>query len=79
MDFSKPQNKDIVAVHKLHGNIQQVKFNTGEIVSIEDAIKMAEQGLINNVNTGETRNHKKTLRSNPDGDTSNNLDNLPTF
>lgn len=81
VNFHDPQKKTIVAVHKLHGNIKQVKFDTGEIVDIEQAIQMAEQGLINNVNTGATRgaHPHKTLRSNPDGDPSNNLDNLPEF
>jgi len=81
MDMSNPQKKTIVAVNKHHGNIQQVKFDTGEVVTVEQAIQMAEQDLINNVNTGGTRGDHphKTLRSNPDGDPNNNLDNLPTF
>lgn len=73
--------KKIVAVSKEEGNIKQVKFQDGEVVDIEKAIEMAEQDLIENVNTGLTRgeNPHKTLRSNPDGDKSNNLDNLPQF
>lgn len=74
--------KDITAVRKNgDGDIQEVQFNDGTTASIEQAIQMAENGLINNVNTGATRgeNSHKTLRSDPDGDPSNNLDNLPSF
>lgn len=80
-DFKDNQKKTIVAVSKFHNNISQVKFETGEIVDIKEAIKMAELDQINHVNTGSTRGDDphKTLRSNPDGDPSNNLDNLPQF
>lgn len=74
--------KTIVAVRKNgDGDIMEVKFDDGETADIEQAIQMAEQDLIENVNTGATRgeNKHKTLRSNRDDDTSNNLDNLPTF
>lgn len=79
MDNAK---KDIVAVRKNgDGDIQEVKFNDGTTASVEQAIQMAEEDSINNVNTGATRgeNSHKTLRSDPDGDPSNNLDNLPSF
>lgn len=80
-DFKDTQKKTIVAVSKFHDNISQVKFETGEILDIKEAIEMAEKDLINHVNTGGTRGDDphKTLRSNPDGDPSNNLDNLPQF
>jgi hypothetical protein len=74
--------KDITAVRKNgDGDIREVQFNDGTTASVEEAIQMAEEGVINNVNTGATRgeNKHKTLRSDPDGDTSNNLDNLPSF
>jgi len=73
---------EIVAVRKNgEGDLEQVKLNNGQVVDIQTAIQMAEQDQIANVNTGSTRgdNPHKTLRSNPDGDPTNNLDNLPTF
>lgn len=81
VNHNNPEQKRIVGVHKLHGNIQQVKLNTGEVIDVEQAIQMAEQNLIGGVNTGATRGDHphKTLRSNPDGDPNNNLDNLPEF
>lgn len=74
--------KEIVAVRKNgDGDIQEVQFNDGSTASVEQAIQMAEEDGIANVNTGATRgeNSHKTLRSDPDGDPSNNLDNLPEF
>ncbi|UMZ73788.1 DUF3892 domain-containing protein [Natranaerofaba carboxydovora] len=61
------------------GNIVQVMLNDGRIFDISTVIEMAESGLIENVNTGATRNGEKTLRSDPDKDPDNNLDNLPRF
>jgi O-glycosyl hydrolase len=77
-----PNKLHIVAVNKnADGDIKEVKFQNGQVASVEEAIEMAEKDLIEDVNTGTTRgdNKHKTLRSYPDGDTSNNLDNLPTF
>lgn len=76
-----PNKLHIVAVRKDDGNITEVKFQNGQTATIEQAIEMAEQDQIEDVNTGSTRgeNKHKTLRSYPDGDPSNNLDNLPTF
>ncbi|MNJ90072.1 hypothetical protein D3C87_76640 [compost metagenome] len=74
-----PNKLKIVAVKKDGRNIQAVKFQNGEVADIQQAIQMAEQDLIEDVNTGSTRDGGKTLRSYPDGDPTNNLDNLPTF
>jgi hypothetical protein len=82
MDTNHHSKKDIVAVRKnSDGDIEEVKFHDGTTASVEQAIEMAEEDLINHVNTGATRgeNSHKTLRSDPDGDPSNNLDNLPGF
>jgi lantibiotic modifying enzyme len=77
-----PNKLQIVAVRKDNdGDISEVKFQNGETATIEQAIQMAEQDLIEDVNTGMTRgdDKHKTLRSYPDGDPSNNLGNLPSF
>lgn len=77
-----PNKLQIVAVRKDgRGDITEVKFNNGQTADIEKAIQMAEQDLIEDVNTGATRGNDrhKTLRSYPDGIPENNLDNLPTF
>lgn len=54
-------------------------LNDGRIIDTDSAIEMAELGQIADVNTGKTKDGKKTLRSDPDGTTENNLDNLPEF
>lgn len=77
-----PNKLRIVATRRDNdGDIEVVQFQNGQIASIEEAIQMAENDLIEDVNTGATRgeNKHKTLRSYPDGDPTNNLDNLPTF
>lgn len=77
-----PNKLQIVAVRKNgDGDITEVKFQNNQTATIEEAIQMAEMDKIEDVNTGTTRgdNKHKTLRSYPDGDPSNNLDNLPNF
>lgn len=74
-----PNKKRIVAVRKNNGRIEAVKFQDGTTATIDQAIQMAEQGLIEDANVGRNRQGEKTLRSYPDGDPSNNLDNLPLF
>ncbi|TBL75254.1 DUF3892 domain-containing protein [Paenibacillus thalictri] len=74
-----PNKAIIQAVHYDNGAIRAVQFQDGSIVDINQAIAMAEAGLIEDVNTGRNREGEKTLRSYPDGDPSNNLSNLPRF
>lgn len=62
-----------------YGKIQNVQMDNGQVYSIEEAINLATEGQVEGVNVGRTKDGKNTLRSNPDGDASNNLDNLPTF
>lgn len=81
-DDGQFHSKQIVAVRKDGRNISAVKFQDGSTVDVEEAIALAEEGYIENVNTGTTRGSdgkQKTLRSYPDGDPDNNLDRLPTF
>lgn len=61
------------------GDITDVMFENGNVYSIDEAIRMARDGLIEGVNIGEAKNGREYLRSNPNGDQSDNLDNLPTF
>ncbi|QST02815.1 DUF3892 domain-containing protein (plasmid) [Pontibacillus sp. ALD_SL1] len=70
----------IKAVQKnSEGDITAVQTASGRELSIEEAIAETESGNLKGVNTGGTRNGHKTLRSNPDDTTENNLDHLPTF
>lgn len=61
------------------GTIQQYKLDNGTTVDINKAIQMVKNNEIENCNVFTTRNGSESIRSNNDGDPSNNLDNLPTF
>jgi len=70
----------IVAVQKDEkGTIQQYKLDNNKIVDVTQAIKMVKNNEIENCNVFTTRNGSEAIRSNNDGNESNNLDNLPTF
>ncbi len=62
-----------------NGTIQQYQLDNGTTVDVNQAIQMVESKQIENCNVFTTRNGSKAIRSNNDGDPSNNLDNLPTF
>lgn len=61
------------------GDITDVMFENGDIHSIDDAVNMAIDHLIEGVNVGTSKNGKRYLRSNPNGTEDDNLDNLPQF
>ena len=56
-----------------------VKFDDSLVALLGEAIKMAENGEINNVSTGTNRIGDKTLRTNRDEFEENNLSQLPEF
>lgn len=61
------------------GDITDVMIENGNVYSINDAVMMAKDHLIENVNVGKAKNGRAYLRSNPNGLEDDNLDNLPTF
>lgn len=61
------------------GDITDVMLQNGNVYAINDAIRMARDGLIEGVNVGQAKNGREYLRSNPNGESSDNLDQLPTF
>lgn len=70
----------IIAVQKdEHGTIQQYKLDNGTVVGVDQAIQMVSNEEIENCNVFKTKSGSQAIRSNNDGDPSNNLDNLPTF
>ena len=70
----------IIAVQKdENGTIQQYKLVNGSIIDVNQAIQMVNNKEIENCNVFTTKNGSQAIRSNNDGDPSNNLDNLPTF
>lgn len=60
------------------GDITDVMLD-GNIYSIDQAVELARDGMIEGVNVSRARNGREYLRSNPDDRAANNLDNLPSF
>ncbi|CAG7622019.1 DUF3892 domain-containing protein [Paenibacillus allorhizosphaerae] len=75
------QNKEhVVAVRKNgEGDIVELKLSSGQVVDYQEAQQMVKNGQIANANVFKGRDGEEHLRSNPDGDPSNNFDNLPGF
>lgn len=61
------------------GDITDVLLDDGNVYSINDAIMLAKDGLIEGVNVGKSRQGREFLRGNPNGVEKDNLDNLPSF
>ena len=61
------------------GDITDVMTDNGNVYSIDEAIMMARDHTIENVNVSKAKNGRDYLRSNPNEDENDNLDNLPTF
>jgi hypothetical protein len=70
----------IVKVKKnTDGDITDVMIDNGNVYSIDEAIMMTKGGAIEGVNVGKARNGREYLRSNPNDNEGDNLDNIPTF
>jgi hypothetical protein len=61
------------------GDITDVMTDNGNVYSIDEAIMMAKDEVIEGVNVGKSRNGREYLRSNPNDSEGDNLDSLPTF
>ncbi|PKM95296.1 MAG: DUF3892 domain-containing protein [Firmicutes bacterium HGW-Firmicutes-1] len=61
------------------GDITNVMLQDGTVFPLDEAIRMTKDEKIHGVNVGKSKNGIEFLRADPDGDKSNNLDNLPTF
>lgn len=61
------------------GDITEVMLQDGNVYSIEDAITMARANKLEGVNVGKAKNGRAFLRSNPNDQENDNLDNLDTF
>lgn len=69
-----------VAVRKnADGDLREFKTSSGRILTYEEALQQIQAGMIEGVNTFTGKDGETYIRSNPDGDRSNNLDSLPTF
>lgn len=61
------------------GDITDVMLENGNVYSIDEAIMIAKDDLIAGVNIGKAKNGREYLRSNPNSNEGDNLDNKPTF
>ena len=61
------------------GEINAYKLDNGEIVPKEQAVSMAKEGSIKGVSVVVSKNGEEFLRSLPDNDANNNLENLPNL
>ncbi|MUG64730.1 hypothetical protein CHH75_04175 [Paenibacillus sp. 7541] len=74
------QQSEVVAVRKnSDGDIVELQLDSGSVVDYKTAQAMVKNKEIKNLNVFRGRDGDEHLRSNADGDPSNNLDNLPTF
>ncbi|WP_426447403.1 DUF3892 domain-containing protein [Paenibacillus sp. S-38] len=72
--------EQVVAVRKNgDGDIVELKLSSGQVVDYLEAQAMTKNGQIAGLNVFRGRDGDEHLRSNADGDPSNNLDNLPGF
>lgn len=70
----------VVAVRKNgDGDIVELKLTSGRVVDYVEAQRMTKNGEIEGLNVFRGRDGDEHLRSDADGDPSNNLDNLPLF
>lgn len=73
-------NTKITKVKKnTDGDITDVMLENGSVYSVNEAIMMAKDGLIEGVNVGKAKTGREYLRSNPNDNEGDNLDNKPTF
>ena len=74
------RQESVIAVRKNgDDDIIELKLSNGQVVDYKEAQQMAKSGMIVNVNVFKGGDGEEHLRSNPDGDPTNNLDNLPQF
>lgn len=74
------ESAEIIKVRKNNeGDITDVMLDNGNVYSIGEAIMMAKVGMIQGVRIGRAKNGREYLRSEPNDNEGDNLDNLPTF
>lgn len=61
------------------GDITDIMTDNGNVYSVDEAIMMAKDNIIEGINVGRAKNGREYLRANPNGTENDNLDNLPTF
>jgi hypothetical protein len=73
------KSKVIKVKKNSQGDITDIMLENGNVYSIDEAIMMVKDGLIEGINIGKFKNGREYLRSNPNGNKNDNLDNKPIF
>ncbi|EYE87339.1 hypothetical protein Q428_13860 [Fervidicella metallireducens AeB] len=68
--------KIIGVKHDSNGEIISYKLDNNKIIDKKEAVKFAEEGKIDGVIIGVSKNGEKFLKNMPDGNKFNNLDNM---
>lgn len=74
---AKSDARDIVGLVKSSGRVTGYQLSDGSTVSKEDGVEMAKNGDIKGVGIAH-RKDNEYLKSLPDGEEGNNLNNLPS-
>ena len=79
-----PEEQKKVTLESIHyqdKEISAVKLSTGDIISTEAAIALAENAMLSGFRAGRNARGDKTLRATPnyDGEGRNSIHNLPQF
>lgn len=70
----------VVAVHKNEeGNLEMFKLDDGRVLSFDECRQAINNGELPDLICTYGKSDAIIIRSQPDGDPSNNLSNLPTF
>ena len=71
---------EIAAVKRdTDNNFTHFKLDNGKVITANKAINMVKDNKLPGYNVASSKEGVEYIRANPDGDMSNNLDNLPTF
>ena len=74
------KNTKIIKIKKNNdGDITDVMLENGDKVPINHAILMVKKGMIQDVTVGRGKNGGEFLKNDPNGISSDNLNNYPTF
>ncbi|MBM6619328.1 DUF3892 domain-containing protein [Bacillus suaedaesalsae] len=73
-------SETVVAVQRNgDGDITMFKTSSGRVLTYQEALAEVSNHKLEGMNTFAGRDGEMYIRSNADGDPSNNLDQLPTF
>lgn len=68
MTLEEQRNVTVEAVHFDGWRLSLLKLSTGDIVSLETAIALAQNNMLDGFSTGATMNGGRTLRTKPSAD-----------